>query len=148
MNAQEEQRPPEKMINVGIFAHVDAGKTTLTEQLLLACGRIRQAGSVDAGTAQTDFLAVPFSRIRIPACAGNTEALLRGGEGYTHAVFRQSEPDTQGHVAGMRHTAGLIPGTAQENCKEETAGKAKEQARKRVALQARTCDIARRDPDR
>ena len=55
MNAQEEQRPPEKMINVGIFAHVDAGKTTLTEQLLLACGRIRQAGSVDAGTAQTDF---------------------------------------------------------------------------------------------
>ena len=45
MNAQEEKRPPEKMINVGIFAHVDAGKTTLTEQLLLACGRIRQAGA-------------------------------------------------------------------------------------------------------
>ena len=32
--------------NIGIFAHVDAGKTTLTEQMLLVSGTIREAGSV------------------------------------------------------------------------------------------------------
>ena len=34
------------VMNIGIFAHVDAGKTTLSEQLLLRSGAIRQAGSV------------------------------------------------------------------------------------------------------
>ena len=48
--------------NVGIFAHVDAGKTTLSEQLLLRCGAIRQAGSVDRGTAHTDRLPVERRR--------------------------------------------------------------------------------------
>ncbi len=33
----------------------DAGKTTLTEQLLYRAGELRAAGSVDRGTAQTDF---------------------------------------------------------------------------------------------
>ena len=33
--------------SIGIFAHVDAGKTTLSEQLLVHSGRIREAGSVD-----------------------------------------------------------------------------------------------------
>ena len=42
--------------NIGIFAHVDAGKTTLSEQLLAHAGAIRQRGSVDAGTAHTDTL--------------------------------------------------------------------------------------------
>ncbi len=55
-------RTPESIINIGIFAHVDAGKTTLTEQLLLRSGKIRQAGSVDSGTAQTDFLSVERER--------------------------------------------------------------------------------------
>ena len=40
--------------NIGIFAHVDAGKTTLSEQLLAHAGAIRIKGSVDAGTAHTD----------------------------------------------------------------------------------------------
>ena len=48
--------------NVGIFAHVDAGKTTLTEQLLLRSGTIREAGSVDRGTAHTDALPVERRR--------------------------------------------------------------------------------------
>ena len=48
--------------NIGIFAHMDAGKTTLSEQLLVHSGRIREAGSVDRGTAHTDDLPVERRR--------------------------------------------------------------------------------------
>ena len=48
--------------NVGIFAHVDAGKTTTTEQILYRSGSIRSLGSVDEGTAQTDWLEVERTR--------------------------------------------------------------------------------------
>ncbi|MEU7752268.1 GTP-binding protein [Micromonospora sp. NPDC049171] len=41
-------------VNLGIVAHVDAGKTSLTERLLHATGAIDRLGSVDAGTTQTD----------------------------------------------------------------------------------------------
>lgn len=51
-----------KLRNIGIFAHVDAGKTTTTEQILYRSGRIRTPGSVDDGTAQTDWLDVERER--------------------------------------------------------------------------------------
>ncbi len=53
---------PDKIINIGIVAHVDAGKTTLTEQLLYASGVLRKVGRVDDGTAQTDWLSVERER--------------------------------------------------------------------------------------
>jgi ribosomal protection tetracycline resistance protein len=49
-------------LNLGILAHVDAGKTTLTERLLYSAGVIGQLGSVDAGTTQTDSLALERQR--------------------------------------------------------------------------------------
>jgi ribosomal protection tetracycline resistance protein len=49
-------RVSRKTLNLGILAHVDAGKTTLTERLLYDSGVIDQLGAVDAGTTQTDSL--------------------------------------------------------------------------------------------
>lgn len=54
--------PINSIRNIGIFAHVDAGKTTTTEQMLYLSGKIRFLGSVDEGTAQTDHLDVERER--------------------------------------------------------------------------------------
>ncbi|HET7180891.1 MAG TPA: GTP-binding protein, partial [Candidatus Limnocylindrales bacterium] len=51
-----------RTLNLGILAHVDAGKTTLTERLLYTAGAISKIGSVDAGTTQTDSLALERER--------------------------------------------------------------------------------------
>ena len=53
---------PRRTLNLGILAHVDAGKTTLTERLLYAAGVIDEVGSVDKGTTQTDSLALEQQR--------------------------------------------------------------------------------------
>src|SRR2546421_1441658 len=55
-------RVSQKTLNLGILAHVDAGKTTLTERLLYDSGVIDQLGAVDAGTTVTDSL--PLERRR------------------------------------------------------------------------------------
>src|ERR671918_1231537 len=49
-------------LNLGIVAHVDAGKTTLTERLLFAAGVIDEIGKVDDGSTQTDTLTLERQR--------------------------------------------------------------------------------------
>jgi ribosomal protection tetracycline resistance protein len=51
-----------RTLNLGILAHVDAGKTTLTERLLYAAGVIDEIGRVDDGNTQTDSLALERQR--------------------------------------------------------------------------------------
>ena len=50
------------VVNIGILAHVDAGKTSLTERILFDAGVIPAVGSVDSGTTQTDTLALERQR--------------------------------------------------------------------------------------
>ncbi|MBN2489995.1 MAG: elongation factor G [Planctomycetes bacterium] len=75
--------------NIGIMAHIDAGKTTVTERILFYSGRIRRTGEVHDGAATMDFLAEEQERgITIAAAATNCE--WRG--------VRINIIDTPGHV--------------------------------------------------
>src|SRR6476620_923038 len=51
-----------RTLNLGILAHVDAGKTSLTERLLHAAGVIDEVGSVDEGTTQSDTMTLERRR--------------------------------------------------------------------------------------
>ncbi|KAI1481485.1 P-loop containing nucleoside triphosphate hydrolase protein [Daldinia eschscholtzii] len=85
--------------NIGIIAHVDAGKTTTTEQMLYNCGALRRAGNVDQGDTVTDFLPMERQRgitIQSAAITFNwpTKERLKSG-GQQHIV---NLIDTPGHV--------------------------------------------------
>ena len=51
-----------RTLNLGVLAHVDAGKTTLTERLLVEAGVLAEPGSVDAGSTHTDTMALERRR--------------------------------------------------------------------------------------
>ncbi len=80
---------PESLRTLGIVAHVDAGKTTLTERILFEAGARRAQGSVDEGTAATDWLPQEQARgISIQSAAVRV--------GWGNAVLQIL--DTPGHV--------------------------------------------------
>ena len=55
-NEMQKTFPIEKIRNIGFIAHIDAGKTTVTEQVLYATGRIHRVGGVDDGTTAMDWM--------------------------------------------------------------------------------------------
>lgn len=81
-----------EIINLGVFAHADAGKTTTVEKMLHRTGAILSSGSVDEGSAQTDYLEVERARgISVKAA----EAVL------SHKGVRINIIDTPGHMDFM-----------------------------------------------
>ena len=78
-----------KIINIGILAHVDAGKTTLTESLLYTSGAIMEPGSVDKGTTRTDSMALERQR-KITIQAAVTSFRWKG--------YKVNLVDTPGHM--------------------------------------------------
>lgn len=78
-----------KTINIGIVAHVDAGKTTTTENLLYYSGAIKNVGKVDLGNTQTDSMELERKRgITIKSSAIS----------YTWNNVKVNIIDTPGHV--------------------------------------------------
>ncbi|MEU6248184.1 translation factor GTPase family protein [Glycomyces sp. NPDC047010] len=61
-HARPDTGAPRRCVNLGVVAHVDAGKTSLTEALLLRGGAIARLGRVDEGTTQTDTMALERQR--------------------------------------------------------------------------------------
>ena len=91
-------------LNLGILAHVDAGKTTLTERLLYAAGVIDAVGRVDDGTTTTDSLALERQRgITIKSAVASFVA-----DGVTINLV-----DTPGHpdfIAEVERVLGVLDG--------------------------------------
>src|SRR5512141_2381457 len=81
--------PLEKYRNIGIIAHIDAGKTTTTERILFYTGKTHRIGSVDEGTTVTDWMAQERERgITIVSAAVTAE-----WKGYQINII-----DTPGHI--------------------------------------------------
>src|SRR3981081_3242335 len=55
-NSPDRAYPLERPRNIGISAHIDAGKTTLTERILFYTGMIHKIGDVDDGNTVTDWM--------------------------------------------------------------------------------------------
>ena len=55
-NSPDRKFPLERTRNIGIAAHIDAGKTTITERVLFYTGMIHKMGEVHEGTTVTDWM--------------------------------------------------------------------------------------------
>ncbi|MDP3994396.1 MAG: elongation factor G [bacterium] len=84
--------PLEKIRNIGIIAHIDAGKTTTTERILFETGKTYRIGSVDEGTTVTDWMVQERERgITIVSAAITTFWDMDGH-------YRVNIIDTPGHI--------------------------------------------------
>ncbi len=96
--------PDPRTLNIGILAHVDAGKTSLTERLLFDTGAISRLGSVDGGDTQTDSGAIERQRgitVRSAVAA------------FTVGATQVNLIDTPGHpdfIAEVERALGVLDG--------------------------------------
>ena len=93
-----------RTLNLGILAHVDAGKTSLTERLLHAAGAIDAVGSVDAGSTQTDTLALERRR---GITIRSTVASFEVGDTSVNVIDTPGHPD---FVAEVERALSVLDG--------------------------------------
>ena len=135
--------------NIGILAHVDAGKTTLTEQILYHTGVLRHAGSVDAGNTATDSLDIERQR----GISVRTSTASAVWEGVTFNLI-----DTPGHVdfageverclAALDYAVVLVSAVEGIRAHTENILRALEQAKLPCAVFINKIDRAGADVDR
>ena len=96
--ANKREYPLLRTRNIGIMAHIDAGKTTTTERILYYTGKIHKIGETHDGASQMDFMEQEKERgITIQSAA--TTAVWRGfHDQYDKEPFRVNIIDTPGHV--------------------------------------------------
>jgi len=85
--------PLSKLRNIGIMAHIDAGKTTTTERILFYTGRVHRLGEVHDGAATMDWMEQEQERGITISSAATTAYWKRLGEEYRINII-----DTPGHV--------------------------------------------------
>ena len=103
LNSPDRAYPLEKTRNIGIAAHIDAGKTTLTERILFYTGMIHKIGEVHEGTTVTDWMEQERERgITITSAATTCFWEQKKHEGvlklYEGQKMRVNIIDTPGHV--------------------------------------------------
>ncbi|MCX6816937.1 MAG: elongation factor G [Candidatus Beckwithbacteria bacterium] len=97
--ANKRHVPLDKIRNIGIIAHIDAGKTTTTERILFYTGRTYKLGDIDEGTTQMDWMAQERERGITIVSAATTAfwtPILPGA--IPQEEYRINIIDTPGHV--------------------------------------------------
>src|SRR5882724_5171774 len=102
-NSPDRKFPLERTRNIGIAAHIDAGKTTLTERILFYTGMIHKIGEVHEGTTVTDWMEQERERGITITSAATTCAWMQKKEEGVYKTFegikmRVNIIDTPGHV--------------------------------------------------
>ncbi|OGM02779.1 translation elongation factor G [Candidatus Woesebacteria bacterium GWA1_41_8] len=96
---EDRDLPMENIRNIGIIAHIDAGKTTTTERILFETGKTYKLGSVDDGTTATDWMEQERERgITIVSAAITTFWDLQTGSNIPNGHYRINIIDTPGHI--------------------------------------------------
>ena len=89
--------------NIGIMAHIDAGKTTSTERILFYTGVTYKIGSVDEGTATMDWMEQERERGITITSAATTASWKRNGTDFLDQHYRHARP--RGFHRGSRALA-------------------------------------------
>jgi elongation factor G len=102
-NSPNRKYPLERTRNIGIAAHIDAGKTTLTERILFYTGMIHKIGEVHEGTTVTDWMEQERERGITITSAATTCAWMQKPEPGVFKIYegikmRVNIIDTPGHV--------------------------------------------------